>query len=216
MTKNFITGHIHVASAREAWQEVNKIFPSDYEQDADCSRRAGYPVYWSTRPGCMAWISDLGDRLEVNLDTGDTVNVWIDPPAAAADPAPAADDVGLLVQASEIAKRASFEALYTPEICQRVTICIDGDPWSSDDEKTLYRAIKAGGATVGYDIMTRYAETHGIPWGCMTGISCTHYKHPGGGGHYIVSCYISGGAGREIEFLASCADAMRKAAEARR
>ena len=26
----------------------------------------------------MAWISDLGDRLEINLENGETVNIWID------------------------------------------------------------------------------------------------------------------------------------------
>ena len=69
-----------VNSVREAWSKANEIFPTDYEHDTDCTRRAGYDIYWSTRPGCTAWISDLGNRLEVNLPNGESVNIWIEEP----------------------------------------------------------------------------------------------------------------------------------------
>lgn len=42
------------------------------------SLRAGYDIYESTAEGVFAWISDLQDRLEVNLDNGKTVTIWID------------------------------------------------------------------------------------------------------------------------------------------
>lgn len=66
-----------VTSIRDAWAEVNKIFPTDYEHDTDRGERAGYPIYYSTAASVNAWISDLGNRLEVNLPDGKSVNTWI-------------------------------------------------------------------------------------------------------------------------------------------
>ena len=73
-----------VTSIRDAWAEVKKIFPTRYEHDASRSERAGYPIYYSTANGVNAWISDLGNRLEVNLPDGKSVNIWIQAPAEAA------------------------------------------------------------------------------------------------------------------------------------
>ena len=72
-----------VTSIRDAWAEVQKIFPTRYEHDASRSERAGYPIYYSTAAGVNAWISDLGNRLEVNLPDGESVNIWIQAPAEA-------------------------------------------------------------------------------------------------------------------------------------
>lgn len=69
-----------VTSIRGAWAEVRKIFPTNYEHDASRSERAGYPIYYSTAAGVNAWISDLGNRLEVNLPDGKSVNIWIQSP----------------------------------------------------------------------------------------------------------------------------------------
>lgn len=67
-----------VTSIKDAWAEANKIFPTDYEHDASRSERAGYPIYYSTAAGVNAWISDLGNRLEVNLPDGKSVDIWIE------------------------------------------------------------------------------------------------------------------------------------------
>lgn len=67
-----------VRSSKEAWNKVDEIFPTDYIKDEVKSERAGYDIYCSTADGVNAWISDLGDRLEVNLETGDTINIWIE------------------------------------------------------------------------------------------------------------------------------------------
>ena len=70
-----------VASKQETWNKVNEIFPTDYEQDMGSSDRAGYPVYRSTAEGhYYDYICDLGNRLEVNLDSSHqpTVNIWND------------------------------------------------------------------------------------------------------------------------------------------
>ena len=72
-----LTKRIEVNSKCEAWNMVNAIFPTDYQKDELSSERAGYPVYRSTAEGhYYDYICDLGDRLEVNLSGGTTVNIW--------------------------------------------------------------------------------------------------------------------------------------------
>lgn len=67
-----------VNSKEQAWIEADKLFPTDYIKDEARSKNAGYDIYYSTCDGVNAWISDLEDRLEVNLATGETVNIWIE------------------------------------------------------------------------------------------------------------------------------------------
>lgn len=70
------------ATVEEAWKAANKIFPTDYELDAESSERAGYPIYRSTAEG--HWydhISDLNARLEVNIGNK-SINLWIEAKAA--------------------------------------------------------------------------------------------------------------------------------------
>ena len=69
-----------VTSIKDAWNEAQRIFPTDYAEDKQRSKRAGYPIYHSTADGVNAWISDLGNRLEVNLPDGESVNIWIEAP----------------------------------------------------------------------------------------------------------------------------------------
>lgn len=66
-----------VNSRKEAWKKADAIFTTDYMKDDIRSERAGYDVYYSTADGVNAWISDLNDRLEINLDSGETINIWI-------------------------------------------------------------------------------------------------------------------------------------------
>ena len=65
-------------SRKEAWKIADSIFSTDYMKDERRSKNAGYDIYFTTAAGVNAWISDLGDRLEVNLENGETVNIWID------------------------------------------------------------------------------------------------------------------------------------------
>lgn len=60
-----------------AWTIANEVFPTDYMKNETRSKRAGYDIYESTAEGVYAWISDLGNRLEVNLDNGTTITIWI-------------------------------------------------------------------------------------------------------------------------------------------
>lgn len=65
-------------TAKEAWNIANEIFPTDYIKNDEKSARAGYDIYTSTLDGCTAWISDLSNRLEINLENGKTINIWIE------------------------------------------------------------------------------------------------------------------------------------------
>lgn len=62
---------------KKAWTIADEVFPTDYMKNETRSKRAGYDIYESTAEGVTAWISDLGDRLEVNLDNGTTITIWI-------------------------------------------------------------------------------------------------------------------------------------------
>lgn len=62
---------------QQAWEIANEIFPTDYIKNETKSKRAGYDIYESTAEGVLAWISDLSDRLEVNLNNGKTITIWI-------------------------------------------------------------------------------------------------------------------------------------------
>jgi len=68
-----------VKNITAAWTAANAIFPTDYLYDSVRSENAGYPIYHSTAAGVNAWISDLGNRLEVNLPDGQSVNIWVEP-----------------------------------------------------------------------------------------------------------------------------------------
>jgi hypothetical protein len=65
-------------SREQAWQMANEIFPTDYAKDERASMAAGYGIYWSTADGVNAWISDLSDRIEINLPNAKSINIWIE------------------------------------------------------------------------------------------------------------------------------------------
>ena len=73
-----MTHHITTTTTEGAWKLVNEIIPSDYEYNTIASRNAGYDVYTTTYGN--HWVSDLGIRLEVNLESGETYEIWIDEP----------------------------------------------------------------------------------------------------------------------------------------
>lgn len=69
-------------SREEAWRIANELFPTDYEPDCMKSEKAGYDIYWTTLEGGNSWISDLGNRLELNIEREsgriETRNIWIE------------------------------------------------------------------------------------------------------------------------------------------
>lgn len=62
----------------EAWAMANEIFPTDYTENTIKTKNAGYPIYDSNLGDDYGYICDLGNRLEVNLPTGKSVNIWIE------------------------------------------------------------------------------------------------------------------------------------------
>lgn len=69
--------NIKVSSVKEAWELASRLFPTDYEKDEERSSRAGYPIHHSTAKNVNAWISDLGNALELNYD-GKSENILIE------------------------------------------------------------------------------------------------------------------------------------------
>ena len=127
-----------VTSIKEAWTEVGKIFPTDYEYSTERSERAGYPIYYSTAAGVNAWISDLGNRLEVNLADSESVNIWIQAPAEAttSNSTENTEDTGSATKAErrETAKRL-----------QRLTYCYTKEYVREMDNKKREDAATEGG-----------------------------------------------------------------------
>lgn len=72
---------ITVKSRKEAWNEANRLFPTDYMKDDRSSANAGYPIYESTASDNRSWISDLGNRIELNIwgkNGVESINIWIE------------------------------------------------------------------------------------------------------------------------------------------
>lgn len=66
-----------VNTKEQAWQEANKIFPTDYEKDYASSQRAGYDIYRHPTLNYYNRICDLGNRLEVIVNEN-YINIWIE------------------------------------------------------------------------------------------------------------------------------------------
>lgn len=62
-------------SRQEAFEMVMEIFPGEFEEDRPATEKAGYKVYRGEN--YYDYVCDLGDRFEVNLADGRTINVWI-------------------------------------------------------------------------------------------------------------------------------------------
>lgn len=70
------TKNLYANSLVSAWEKVKGTFPYEYVIDENSSERSGYSIYRSNIER-YNYICDLGDRLEVNLANGETVNIWI-------------------------------------------------------------------------------------------------------------------------------------------
>lgn len=60
----------------EAW-EIVRALTEGVTLDEKSSERAGYKIYRSADE-YYTYVCDLGDRLEVNLANGKTLNIWIE------------------------------------------------------------------------------------------------------------------------------------------
>lgn len=114
---------MQVKTIQEAWNEVGKIFPYDYEKNEMSSTNAGYPIYYSTSSEHPNnWISDLGNRLEVNFESGESTNIWI------------------VTEEAENANTSSYE-IYITSSAQAAHLISRGlresTPWSKGGGKTI-------------------------------------------------------------------------------
>lgn len=74
---------IAVTSRDSAWEAARLIFPTEFTRDYQSSVNAGYPIYRSNDSGNPSWLSDLGNRLELNIYNASTkatksINIWVE------------------------------------------------------------------------------------------------------------------------------------------
>jgi hypothetical protein len=68
---------ITVGSREEAWKNAQEIFGCSYDLDPEKSKNAGYNIY-TGNSDATCWISDLGNRIELNMANGSTICIWIE------------------------------------------------------------------------------------------------------------------------------------------
>lgn len=206
-----------VNTIEQAWNKANELMPCDYMHDSARSKNAGYDIYFSTCAGKVCWISDLGDRLVVNLPNGESVNIWIEDEEAETDSIEATQDTESDTESGEDAaavaeyitdanaiKNGKYVALYDPSVGQMVTVCIGGASYDSKAERAVYDALKHDHPSAVSEIIARYCDQHGIAWGTISHCEKFHVAHGDGTGHYIVSAFVSARIGYEFEFLNQC------------
>lgn len=172
----------------EAWTIAREIFPTELQKDDESSSRAGYPIYRSTtRHYC--YICELGDRLEINLDDGRTINIWINPED---EREALSRHIAIIHAARE--HGAQIRPHHT-ENRIKIEFAINGDDWSSDREKIIYKALKnvKHRAEIISELIIAYCEANAIPWGTLDTTNAQHFSHSNksGGGHFIISAYIT-------------------------
>lgn len=171
----------------EAWTMAAEIFPTDYTKDDESSSRAGYPIYRSTSRN-YCYICELGDRLEINLNDGRTINIWINPEDETTETLHYIEEVH--------AAREHGEQITPHRIENRIklTFCINGYSWSSDREKIIYKALKNVNrrAYIISELITSYCKAYAIPWGTLDTTNAQHFSNSKPGeGHFIISAYIT-------------------------
>ena len=178
-----------VKNMQQAWKKVNEIFPTDYQKDDGSSERAGYPVYRSTAEGhYYDYICDLDDRLEVNLSTGETINVWVKPESVEDEPAerPSKED---------IKAAASNKFVFEPEKCLRICFHVCGYKFENNAERRVYRAMRSMDDWernfLAGDLCDAYCKDKGIAWGYIMNVRCTDYTKEGADeGHYFIEAFV--------------------------
>ena len=195
---------------QEAWEAAAAIMPTDFEHDSARSAAAGYPVYYSTAFAVEAWISDLGDRLEVNLPNGKSINIWIEEEKKEEEKTEAELDR----EAEETAENMEVSALYTPEVSIEITVAIDGE-YGGRNQAIIYNGIQRGNKTIIFDVIKRYCALNDIKWGRMHGAKADFHEHgkDSGRGHYIISAVVNPSIGFELDFLTKCAALLLEHAE---
>lgn len=177
-----------VNSKERAWEEVNRLFPTDYEKDELSSERAGYDIYRHYSLNYYNRICDLGNRLEVIVDDV-TTNIWIDESMVEDE-----EKVKVMVEANHATKELgkSINPLIKIEEYKKIILCVDGSNYNSNEtEVKVYEGLKRNETWLASDLVASYCDNHGIKWGVIESISIDHYNHgKQNGGHFIVTAYV--------------------------
>jgi len=177
---------IEAASVKEAWDIVDSIFPTDYNEDSQSSERAGYPIYRSDVE-CYDYICDLGCRLEINLKKGNkTINVWIVKEAEEEQPE--------LPTKEEIKEAAANQYTFEPKPVQLVRVFVTGYEFENEANRSVYKAMHNNEEfwrhRIAEDMVEAYCDDKGIEWGIIRVINITHYENSKNGGHYVIEAIV--------------------------
>lgn len=170
----------------EAWTMAAEIFPTDYTKDEQSSENAGYPIYRSTNSH-YNYICELGDRLEINLSDGRTINIWI-------DPRDEEQEIAEIIRNNRIAEEYGKSAQpWRIENRVEIEIMIEGYTWSGDEEKAIFTALKdtKNRTDIIYNIINSYCDTHGIKYTSLDTPKALYLGQKDGSGHFIISAYIT-------------------------
>ena len=191
-----------VNSVREAWSKANEIFPTDYERDAGRSSRSGYPVYSSTADGhWYDYICDLGERLELNLSNGDTVNIWIKADDEAEPTSELTEaEIQQMVADTHAAKEAGKTGWMNiePQAATIYHFCAMHTDYDSNAAEhamaeALDRSDESMRVRLASDDASAWCDANGILWGSIE-IFHKPYKyshHSAGNYHYVFTAIVT-------------------------
>lgn len=173
-------------SIQEAWDIVNTIFPTDYDENIQSSERAGYPIYRSTIEH-YDYICDLGCRLEINLKDGNkTINVWVVNEAE--------EKIPELPTKEEIKETAANQYTFEPEQVQLVRVFVMGYKFENEANRAVYKVMRNNEdfrkSQIASDVVEAYCEDKGIEWGTIRVINITHYENEKDSGHYVIEAIV--------------------------
>lgn len=127
---------------------------------------------WS-KANTNATVIDLGNRLEVNKENGETVNIWIEPK-------------------SDEDTVASYSQPIIAKQVQCLTFTVGGWSWAAEPERRLYDKLGGdkfyAGIAAG-DFVVAWCNYNNVKWGCVSISRIDHYSH-GNGGHYCITALI--------------------------
>lgn len=189
-----------VKSVAQAWNKVDEIFPTDYEKDSGRSSRAGYQIYSSTADGhWYDYICDLGDRLEVNLSNGDTVNIWIKDESELANELTEAE-IQQKIADNRTAKEAGAAGWMNVEPRQATVynFCVMHADYAANEAESrmadaLDRADNFDKNILMGEYVAAWCDANGVPWGSIEIFGkATRYEHGRKGNyHYVFRAVVT-------------------------
>ena len=123
---------------------------------------------WS-KPNTNATVIDLGNRLEVNKENGETINIWIE----------AKSDEDTV---------ASYSQPIIEKQVRQLTFAVGNYGFESEAERNLYNKLsgdKFYASTAASDFVVAWCNYNNVKWGCVSISSVEHY-----GRHYCITALI--------------------------